>query len=859
MNIYLIITLVSVGFVFAILIIYLSKIKDKQIKLRTSREKISEEQKNIALKIKKIQEQQKNRQTNLEQKEKNFHKVINDLKEKFSKEKDEIIDERTKLKQEWNKIEIINNRLKINEEKLKVENQKIENAKKYFEEQFEQLHNDRERFKQEKKTFQIATDEINSKIRHLQDRLDDQKKEIELQKQNNLEENNRLEKLEDQIITRERELQKNEEGLEDLKKFLDIKEQNIKNKNIELIEKENKFKKEIEEFGKKKQTNDTSNKDINNFFSEEKTLVSGEASQNKSIDKIPHRRTNPKNFPEKDHTKLTENKQKHRIKKLFPELICKKKGQLWHLELKFLGNVNDFSDIQISQTSNNIVADGEDKYKIEKAEPLLVSWDVNGLKKKKQFDIFGNSFDYISVFKIYTQNQDASRYVKEISYSSYCAIVPESLQRDEELSGEASREPEHFSISGYKVHFFQLSKVNGFIIAFKDADGNKIKPVFPKNSRFNLSGNIIEDYAEDIGPLFGDELPTIYDNFLWEYVETIIIGEEGENANLLWEIKPESLGSNLDLNLLEQQNKIGIISESLKSWFFILMYDKKDNLIDSLDFRFIKGLKKIKVQNHSIIPGPNGHVSARLNFVHNNKCTVNIIKDEKKKISIDSIEDGTQAIIPAEPAWDLTYWELKEKSGRKIEIETLIERIWWSLYDERNEIKANDWTDKPFNLTENYFSANSPYAISIWLPKPGWIHQFSIGFKKMTSQSRKINARQRKELVYLREFSNCEEITNHMQNSNLNLWINLDDNEKKLALITFDLSCKPKLEPKKPTRPIDINKEPCCNNCFHARVRLENYWCRRSHWPQQRNYESFKENIAYYKCGEWRGELDSDE
>ena len=242
--------------------------------------------------------------------------------------------------------------------------------------------------------------------------------------------------------------------------------------------------------------------------------------------------------------------------------------------------------------------------------------------------------------------------------------------------------------------------------------------------------------------------------------------------------------------------------------------------------------------------------------MHNEECTVSILKDETKKIRIDLRKDGTEAIIPAQPAWDLTYWEIKDKSQKKIEIEILVERVWWSLSDERHFSRSNDWSDTFLNLGKDYFKATSPYFVSIWLPKPNWINRFSVGFKKKLSKSIKVNVSQREAKIYLREFCDADEIVNKVEKKNFKLWIEIDSIVKELTIIKITELGK---KPPPPPPPIDPDKDPCCNNCFHARVRLENYWCRRSHWPQQRSDEAFKQDIAHYKCGEWRGELDSDE
>jgi len=781
----------------------------------------------------------------IEQERQKIEKITNNFKNKWEQE-------RTAIELEKNRIAKIIRQLKSQDgyfetenNRIKIEKQKIENEKKQLVKALKQI----DKKKLEFEDFQKSLLE-NEKLIQLEiKKLKSEREEIENEKEDVSTQREKLNKQKEQLLSQQKVLNEELENIEKQnneilkeKNELDQRKQKLEKWEKDLKEKKDQLKREKEEFEKLKLTAVSTNTDE----------IDG-----KNVT-TPQEPEAPISINQGDGAQNGDFRNK--FKKLIPELICFKKGQVWNLGIRFLGDLSCFSHIQIIQDDKTIQVENDEYYKIEKFAPITIKWKDKGKLRQKLFELNDRVCDNPLIFKVYSQKKNVAKFVKELAYGSYCVAVPVNWQREVELAGDAPIEPENLSIPGFKVHFFVLNKWSGFLIAFKKPDNEKYI-ISPKDSRFDLRGNIISDCQEDVAPLFGDELPKLYDNLSWKDVETIIVGEEGEGEGydeLGWEIQPKLDAPELDFNQLEQQGKIGIISKSKKSWFYIRIYDCEYNLIESLDFRFIQGLKGIKINNHSITPGANGHLPAKIKFFHNELCQIDIFKDGNKKISRRSLDNGTEATIPPNPAWDLTDWEIEDTTGKKVSIELLVERIWWSLYNENKPLSSNNWSDKVINLSNDRFNATSPYAISLWFPKPGWLTHMSVGFKKQTAQRYRLFTSQRNILIYLRDFGECEEVSNLINYSKFYLWLEVDHAEVELALINLIANKKPNGPINNGKKEIDIEKDPCCNNCDHARYRLGSTWCRRGNWPQQNSFENFKENIAHYKCGEWRGELDSE-
>ncbi len=365
------------------------------------------------------------------------------------------------------------------------------------------------------------------------------------------------------------------------------------------------------------------------------------------------------------------------------------------------------------------------------------------------------------LFKLSGENLNRGRLVKSASSGSYLAVAPDSWERDEIVGGAPPVMPEPVSIVGHRAHFFDLQKGGETGIAFRTAEGDHI--TVPLSSvRFDLVGVQLDDMSEGEGPLFS-EPPRIrvLDKKAWKGVKTIVIGEEGVGGGK-WrqEFYPDTDGQEQELPS-EIRNRKG-------GWFFLRFYDAKDELIESMDFRFLSGLKNISVPRLSPLPSEQGHKPARVQLFHEPGIMIQATED-LPKIPIE--REGSQTILTIPPNYgsDVTRWLVGYEDGPKVKVTVLVERLWWSLGEEAAE--PVQWEDKPLPLSLDYLTAISKKAMWLRFPKCRWVDTIFVGFERPKARQYSIKVAEKTLAVPLREFADAKEAMDQTQDQRLKVWI----------------------------------------------------------------------------------------
>ena len=217
-------------------------------------------------------------------------------------------------------------------------------------------------------------------------------------------------------------------------------------------------------------------------------------------------------------------------------------------------------------------------------------------------------------FKLFGENQ--GRRVRSASRGSYLVIVPEDWKRDENRSGPASAEPEPVALPGCRAHFFALRRHLAACIAFETCDGLRFE-IESGEQKFELIGSRLPDANGEIGPLFGGQPPIIraVNAAAWNNIGTIVVGNEG-NTGQKWRtsLKPSRRS--------EEQHLPSVVADREGGWYFIRLYDVNDDLVESLDFRFLRGLTQITMPHLQPLPLSGGHQPLTVEFHHDADCFV---------------------------------------------------------------------------------------------------------------------------------------------------------------------------------------------------------------------------------------------
>ena len=430
---------------------------------------------------------------------------------------------------------------------------------------------------------------------------------------------------------------------------------------------------------------------------------------------------------------------------------------------ELLGN----SGLVVLQNASPLTQDEyrEGCWRLEQAfGEMVVHWNEDEDTKESKVSLSEENY---LLFKLTGRNQNQGRRVKSPSSGSYLVVVPEAWERDEALSGPPPVAPELVSLAGYKAHFFDLERTGDRKIAFRSAEGESFV-IESKASRFELVGTRVNDATEHMGPLFGERPPKIrtVSAQMWSDVETIVVGEEGVGKGR-WRLAFHPVQ-----HLIEQDPPCEVTNRK-GGWYFLRLYDANDDLVESLDFRFIGGLKGIKVYQPSPLPSEAGHTTVSVELFHEPDCYIQPAGGLEGGVLIKHEDDKTILTIPPDPTRDETCWLVGPQDEPQVEVTILVERLWWAVGDEDDA--PPEWEDQLLILAHDDLAATSGKALWLRLPKRRWTDEVLVGFEQSRADRCAIQVTRRDVAKPLRDFVTFKEITDREHEHLLKVWIEQAD------------------------------------------------------------------------------------
>jgi len=265
-----------------------------------------------------------------------------------------------------------------------------------------------------------------------------------------------------------------------------------------------------------------------------------------------------------------------------PEIVCWQRERLWYVGVEVSESLLE-KQLLIVQNKSSLLQDDFDDCRWILNEAMV---PVEIHCGEEQYSI--SPYTKHLLFKLSGSDINQGRCVKSPSFGSFFIIIPDTWERDVEISGPPPISPQPVSLEGFQGHFFNIVKGDDRKIAFRD-DHNEIVYIQSEAIRFELEGAFLDDSSENLGPLFGEGPIVIHslDNRGWTDVRILVIGEEGKGR------KRWRTALTPDPNTLVQELPSEVLSRK-GGWYFIRFYNQDDDLIESLDFRFMSGLKDIK-------------------------------------------------------------------------------------------------------------------------------------------------------------------------------------------------------------------------------------------------------------------------
>ncbi|MFQ5472912.1 MAG: hypothetical protein ACE5FA_08530, partial [Dehalococcoidia bacterium] len=259
-------------------------------------------------------------------------------------------------------------------------------------------------------------------------------------------------------------------------------------------------------------------------------------------------------------------------------------------------------DVQVFQSEDDVLE--EDQVRelrwplIDPLGSVFVRWtDVVGVEGNRSFESGEHR-----LFKIAKSGANG-RAVSRVTRGHYLVIAAHTLTRAQASEGTAPVAPENVipEVSGILAHHLLTRAETDVLVLGRSGTGTvEVRP--SASAAYKLIGTRIEDAHEVAGPLFGREPPRLRVEGAEEPAQ-VVVGVEGASPRR----RPRQTAASFD----DMRNWF---DEHEPDWFFVRLYDANDDLLDSLDFRYAKGLEAIEIDEHSSLPDPCGHRPARVDF-----------------------------------------------------------------------------------------------------------------------------------------------------------------------------------------------------------------------------------------------------
>lgn len=465
-----------------------------------------------------------------------------------------------------------------------------------------------------------------------------------------------------------------------------------------------------------------------------------------------------------------------------PEIVCWNRERQWVVGIEIPAELLDYQDCEILQNGVELEQDEsrEDRWKLKSPNGIiLIRWCQD--TKFREIEIVHGQEGYL-LFKL-NGSQNEGRRVKAPLLGWNLVLAPENWKRNETLSGSPRSAPESVAFDDYQAHFFINEKGSDFKIAFNKSTGELV--IIEANaSRFELAGTVLPDITENVGPLFGQRPPRIRGvvHQIWKDVGTIVVGEEGSGKRR-WRktFYPDPKGKEQDLP--------SEITDRKDGWYFLRFYDTNDELIESLDFRVVSALHKVRIPPSSPFPSEDGYEPAQIELHHDPDFVITPADDLAQKIQIEKKNNKTVLIVPPAFIYDETRWLVGSGARPQVLASLLVERIWWAI--EKEDSLPSQWGDGLIALQREDFNATSNQALWLRLPRRRWAKRLFVGFERPRARPYPVKVTEREVTIPLREFGDFQEMREPDRDHFLSIWIENDKESIEGAVAIIPASVTP--------------------------------------------------------------------
>ena len=354
------------------------------------------------------------------------------------------------------------------------------------------------------------------------------------------------------------------------------------------------------------------------------------------------------------------------------------------------------------------------------------------------------------IFKLQKHWTGTGHRVSRITRGHFILIAPNTWER----TGEEPAEPNNCTASGFKVHFLNTMSGEDF--------GNLGKWKIPSPGQvIKLTGEKVFDNSEE-GDLFINHIPGL---------------EKEKLSGIVWARIGEEKRNGKGVNFKPHEECISEVLGNLKGkgHFFLRVYDKKVDMVDSVDFRYLDKLKQIRINDEEytegmlLTPKSFGYPPTKISFIGNDGAMMpQLLNNSICKVTSSGIIE-----VPPNKKADTINCVLKSSDG-KVKITLNLQRIWWCK-KKLDSNKFSEWRATPFDMTQKDFLQHAEKKTRIYFSL-GELKSIPIGF----GNENELVQQRCKDGIPLSYFTSHDEIINKLEDDT---YLNVMWNGKILPII----------------------------------------------------------------------------
>lgn len=435
-----------------------------------------------------------------------------------------------------------------------------------------------------------------------------------------------------------------------------------------------------------------------------------------------------------------------------PQLICYKKrnGGTWEVAL----SVDEDLEIESVYLQGRKLDTANHEHRIPIPSlrgQLTVKYQDGHTENVTLFE--GNPL----IFKLQLNWRGNGRKIGTITRGYFIVFAPTSWNR----TGNIRVAPEGCTDSSFLAHYFyQESKSQDDYVSGFQESGD-----FRTTTGINLSGQIVFDDSEE-GDLFVQREPELIPS------KDIVWARVGREANYGWKGQ----------NFKPDDQTLSEILNGREGRFFLRVYDSSIQLLDSTEFRFVRGLKEIRVNGESytkhtiLLPDLSGHPPMKVQFVGINDSNSSQITICEGTHTV--VKSGILAIDRSKEANSISC--ILGSENNQVTIKLDLPRTWWKMVC-GDEIQS-DWRDTPLTMTRQEFREHAYRGSEIRLLQKR-LESIQVGFDHELDQEFKHS--EGKFTIPLNNFVDYVQIDQRLT-TNAHLKVELVDTLLHLIVISAD-------------------------------------------------------------------------